>query len=209
MIFRIRRAAADYMQASISFRPLGRSDFPLLQKWFSAPHVEAWWRERPDLASVEAKYGPRIDGVEPTHVFVIEYAGRPVGWIQWYLWSDYPEHAAQLNAETNSAGIDLAIGELEMTGLGLGPIAIREFLTQIVFAAPHVTGVVTDPEDGNFRSLFAFRKAGFALTETARLAGENVQRRVVRLDRPHVYVPGQSRRSVIVRLNRHSACADL
>jgi len=148
--------------------------------------VDAWWRERPDLASIEAKYGPRVDGLVPTHVFVLEYGGRPVGWIQWYLWSDYPEHAAQLNAETSSAGIDLAIGELEMTGLGLGPIAIREFLTQIVFANPHVTGVVTDPEDCNFRSLLAFRKAGFALTETVQLPGENVARRIVRLDRPPV-----------------------
>jgi hypothetical protein len=73
-----------------------------------------------------------------------------------------------------------------MTGLGLGPIAIREFLKQIVLADPHVTGVVTDPEEGNFRSLLAFRKAGFALTDTVQLAGENLKRRVVRMDRPSV-----------------------
>ena len=47
---------------SISFRPLCRSDFPLLQKWLSAPHVAAWWNESADLASIEAKYGPRDEG---------------------------------------------------------------------------------------------------------------------------------------------------
>jgi len=172
------------MQASISFRPLGRSDFLLLQEWLSAPHVAAWWHERLDLASVDAKYGPRVDGAEPTRVFVIEHSGRPVGWIQWYLWLDYPEHALQLRAELASAGVDLAIGELAMTGLGLGPVAIREFLRQIVFADPGVSAVITDPEEGNLRSLRAFQKAGFAVTNIVQLAGETFKRRVVRMDRP-------------------------
>jgi len=172
------------MQASISFRPLSRSDFPLLQEWLSAPHLAAWWHERLDLASVEAKYGPRVDGAEPTHVFVIELAGRPVGWIQWYLWSDYPEHAVQLGVEPASAGIDLAIGEVAMMGLGWGPIAICEFLRQIVFADPNVSAVITDPEENNLRSLRAFKKAGFTVTSTVQLAGEDFKRRVVRRDHP-------------------------
>jgi aminoglycoside 6'-N-acetyltransferase len=176
-------AHVDVIQASISFRPLGRSDFPLLQEWLSAPHVAAWWHECLDLAAVDAKYGPRVDGAEPTHVFVIEDGGRPVGWIQWYLWSDYPEHALQLRAEPASAGIDLAIGELAMTGLGLGPVAICEFLRQIVFLDPSVGAVITDPEEGNLRSLRAFQKAGFTVTNTVQLAGENFKRRVVRMDR--------------------------
>jgi RimJ/RimL family protein N-acetyltransferase len=172
------------MQASISFRPLGRYDFPLLQEWLSAPHVDAWWHERLDLASVDAKYGPRVDGTEPTHVFVIEHGGRPIGWIQWYLWLDYPGHALQLKADLGSAGIDLAIGELAMTGLGLGPVAIREFLRQVVFRDRSVSAVITDPEEGNNRSLRAFEKAGFAVTDTVQLAGESFRRRVVRMDRP-------------------------
>jgi aminoglycoside 6'-N-acetyltransferase len=172
------------MQVSLSFRPLSRFDFPLLQEWLSAPHVAAWWHEPLDLASVYAKYGPRVDGVEPTHVFVIEQDGRPVGWIQWYLWSDYPEHASQLRAELGSAGIDLAIGERAMTGLGWGPTAICEFLRQIVFADLRVSAVIADPEEDNLRSLRAFKKAGFTETNTVQLAGENFKRRVVRINRP-------------------------
>jgi hypothetical protein len=50
-----------------------------------------------------------------------------------------------------------------MTGLGLGPIAIREFLRQIVFADPSVSAVITDPEENNLRSLRALRsRIGFA-----------------------------------------------
>jgi len=67
---------------------------------------------------------------------VVEQEGRPIGWIQWYLWADYPEHAQQLEAAPFSAGIDLAIGEVKMTGLGLGPVAIREATKQLVFVNP-------------------------------------------------------------------------
>jgi aminoglycoside 6'-N-acetyltransferase len=171
------------MKGSISFRALGRSDFPLLEEWLSAPHVAAWWREELDLAGVEAKYGPRVDGAEPTHVFVIEFVGRPVGWIQWYQWSDYPAHALQLRAEPGAAGIDLAIGESGMTGQGLGPVAIGEFLRQRVFVNGCVKAVVTDPAESNIRSLRAFAKAGFAMADTVQLAGEDFRRIVVRLDR--------------------------
>jgi aminoglycoside 6'-N-acetyltransferase len=172
------------MRASISFRPLQRSDFPLLQEWLAAPHVAAWWNERNDLAGVEAKYGQRVDGAEPTHVFVIEQECRSIGWIQWYLWADYPEHARQLGAEPAAAGIDLAIGEPDMTGLGLGPIIIREFLDQFVFANSGIGAVVADPEERNLRSLHAFRKAGFNMVKTVSLASECCRRQVVRLVRP-------------------------
>lgn len=129
------------------------------------------WNEHFDLASVEAKYGPRVDGAEPTHVFVVEQEGRPIGWIQWYLWADSPEHAVQLGAAPSSAGIDVAIGELEMTGLGLGPVTIREFLERFVFRNPAVCEVITDPEQSNLRSLRAFLKAGFSVVKTVQLVG--------------------------------------
>jgi len=161
------------------FRPLDRSDFPLLQKWLAGPHVNRWWHETLDLAGVEAKFGPRVDGTEPTHVFMIEDNGQPAGWIQWYWWSDYPAHAAQLGAEPGSAGIDLAIGEEAMIGRGLGPAAIVQFLRQIVFA----NSVYCDPEEANVRSLRAFEKAGFTAMHSVQLAGENFRRRVVRFTR--------------------------
>jgi RimJ/RimL family protein N-acetyltransferase len=75
-----------------------------------------------------------------------------------------------------------------MTGLGLGPVAISEFLRQIVFANPSVSAVITDPEEGNLRSLRAFKKAGFTVTKTVQLAGENFKRRVVRMDRASAQV---------------------
>jgi RimJ/RimL family protein N-acetyltransferase len=91
--------------------------------------------------------------------------------------------AQQLGAELESAGIDLAIGELAMKGLGLGTVAILKFLRQIVFADPRVSAVIADPEENNLKSLHAFKKAGFTFANTVQLAGEQFQRRVVRMDR--------------------------
>ena len=165
----------------ISFRPLERADFPLLQRWLSEPHVDAWWHEPLDLAGLEQKYGPRIDGIEPTHVFIIEHERRPIGWVQWYRWSDYPKHAAQLGAEPNAAGIDLAIGDASALGKGIGASVIREFILNVVSAQRGIAAVVTDPEERNARSCRAFEKTGFIPVRTVELEGENVRRRIMHL----------------------------
>ena len=109
----------------VSFRPIKRSDFPLVQKWLAAPHVAISWNEQFDLASLEAKYCPCIDGSEPIHVYLIQIDCIPIGWIQWYRWRDFPKHAMQLGADNRSAGIDLAIGEIEMTGTDWGLLLFR------------------------------------------------------------------------------------
>ncbi len=168
----------------ISFRPMRHADLPMLQRWLQLPHVDAFWREPFDLAGVVAKYGPQIDGVEPTHMFVIEYDGRAVGWIQWYRWSDYAAHAAQLGAELTTAGVDLAIGEVEMVGRGIGSAALALFIERVVFTDKSVSTCICDPEERNTRSLRAFEKAGFKIERTIVLQGETQPRCVVRLNRP-------------------------
>jgi aminoglycoside 6'-N-acetyltransferase len=168
----------------ISFRALARSDFPLLQKWLAEPHVDAWWHQPLDLSDLEQKYGPRIDGVKPVHVFIIEHEKRPIGWIQWYRWSDFPEHAAQLKADPGAAGIDLSIGEIALIGKGLGSSAIRNFVLGIVSTQPGVTAVVADPEERNGRSCRAFEKAGYVSLRTVQVRDEKVWRRVMHLSLP-------------------------
>lgn len=177
---------------SISFRALERSDFPLLRRWLSEPHVDEWWHEPLDLPGLEKKYGPRIDEVEPTRVFVMEHEKRPIGWIQWYRWADYPAHAAQIGAETNAAGMDLSIGELSFIGIGIGSTAIRTFVREVISADPGVTSIVTDPEERNGRSRRAFEKAGFIPTRIVQLKGEHVQRRIMLLRVMPANRPGSS-----------------
>lgn len=168
---------------SFKFRPLSRHDFPLLHKWLAETHVKKWWNDNLDMKGIEEKYGPRVDGAEPSCVFIILKHSEPIGLIQWYRWADYPEHAKQLGALADEAGIDLAIGESKMLGQGLGSTIITDFLNQIVFADPKIKAVVTDPEEKNLRSIRAFEKAGFVSRKLVQLKNENVQRQVVALGR--------------------------
>lgn len=167
----------------ISFRPMARSDFPLMQKWLAAPHVAMWWNERFDLTSLEAKYGPAIDGGKPIRVYLIQLGVVPIGWIQWYRWDDFPEHAVQLGVDHGSAGIDLAIGEVEMIGRGLGAAAIREFGANYIFTNRDLGAIVADPSVRNLRSIGAFKKTGYKIVDTVQLLAEDFERHVVRLDR--------------------------
>ena len=145
--------------------------------------MAAWWNERFDLASLEAKYGPAIDGTEPIHIYLIQVEGAPIGWIQWYRWRDFPEHAIHVSAGLMSAGIDLAIGDIEMTGRGLGPAIIREFGTNYIFADNDIDAIVADPSTRNTRSVSAFKKAGFNIVDTVQLPDEAFERHIVRVDR--------------------------
>jgi aminoglycoside 6'-N-acetyltransferase len=167
----------------IVFRPLSEQDLPLLQVWLSRPHVAKWWRQPLDLEGVRSMFRPAIEGRKPTHVYVIEREGRPAGWIQWYRWSDFSEHAARLGAEPNTAGIDLAIGEPGLLGQGIGPRAIATFLQRWVFVDPTITACVVDPDERNLRSIRALEKAGFVALRT-------------------VYSPVQQRSSLVMRLAR-------
>jgi aminoglycoside 6'-N-acetyltransferase len=168
----------------ISFRALQREDLSLVQQWLNQPHVLEWWHTPMSLEDVHAKYDPRIDGTEPTHVFLIHYDGRPVGLIQWYRWSNYMEHAQLLGAKPEYAGIDLAIGERDMTGRGVGTAAIRQFVDEIVFAETAIAAIVSDPEEKNTRSLRAFTRAGFIVARTTQHPGEDLRRSIVFLGRP-------------------------
>ncbi len=100
-----------------------------------------------------------------------------------YARADYAAHAALLGAEPEAAGIDLAIGEARMLGLGIGPQAIRAFLDTVVFRDPAIVACVSDPEARNVRSVRAFEKAGFRTVRTLRLPGESADRHVVRYQR--------------------------
>lgn len=171
------------MTDDLGFRALGSADLPLLGRWLARAHVAQWWRAPWDAEGVAAEYGPKIDGREPTRVFVIVLGGTDVGWVQWYRWADYPEHAGQLGADETAAGLDLAIGEPELLGRGLGPRVLRRFVEGVVFADPAITACICDPEVENQRSLRAFARAGFSVVRRVRRPDEDGDRLVMRRGR--------------------------
>jgi RimJ/RimL family protein N-acetyltransferase len=153
----------------ISFRPLTREDFPLLHRWLITPAVQAWWRSHTrTVDDVERKYGPQVDGSDPTRLYLILVAGRPAGMIQCYRHADYPGWQEAVGVPS-AAGIDYLIGEDGLRGRGLGSAAIAAF-TAIVFGLyPEVDSIVSVPQQGNRASCRALEKAGFSLLEEREL----------------------------------------
>jgi RimJ/RimL family protein N-acetyltransferase len=164
----------------IEFRPLAESDLELLRDWLGREHVRRWWREPIEEEIEERRVA--IAGGELTEYFLIVLGGRPVGMIQWYLATDYPEWDAVVEVGPGVAGVDLLIGEDELIGRGLGPRVLAEFARRVVFGRADVHAVVATVEEPNRRSWRAFEKAGFRHVRDVEEDG--LPHRLLRLGRP-------------------------
>jgi RimJ/RimL family protein N-acetyltransferase len=146
---------------AISFRLMTRDDLPLVHEWHQRPHVVRWWTVRKTFAETENHYLPTIEGTDPTDHYVALLDGEPLGMVQTYLFSDYPDWAALIGEGEGTAGLDLFIGDEAQTGRGLGTEMIRRFVEEIVFTRPETLACTADPDVRNIGSLRAFVKAGF------------------------------------------------
>lgn len=137
----------------------------MLSGWLAAPHVHQWWKQDPDPAAVEAKFGPEVDGTEPTELFVVEVDGEPVAMIQRYRIADYPDWVVSLGPTgapaAQAAGIDYLIGEADRIGQGIGSAMLSEFATLTFDRYPECTHLLVDIDPANRRSWRAIEKAGF------------------------------------------------
>lgn len=149
----------------VTFEPLRVADLPQVKTWLAEPHVAAWWGPPKTLAEVESDYRPAIDGDEPTWHYMVKLDGSPIGMIQWYRWSSYPDEKedGDIGAQPEDAGVDYFIGEPQMIGHGIGPLAIGLFLDQIVFSNPDISAVRTSVHVENRRSWRCLEKLGFVL----------------------------------------------
>lgn len=165
----------------IAFRPLVATDLPQLHVWLQREHVKRWWNDRETLDEVTAHYLPSIEGREPSDHYVILVDDRPAGMIETYLVSDYPDYDALVDVGPGVAGVDLLIGEPELTGRGIGTEVLRGFVDDVVFARPETHACVAGVDVENAASLRAFAKAGFAAVRDFEEEGR--RHRLLRRDR--------------------------
>jgi RimJ/RimL family protein N-acetyltransferase/aminoglycoside phosphotransferase (APT) family kinase protein len=149
------------MTIEIAFRRLQRDDLPLLARWQARPHIARWWGEPANLAAITAKYMPRIEGADPTEMFIIEVEGAPAGVIQRYRMADYPDWVAAIGCG-DAAGIDYYLGDQSLTGRGLGSRAIAAFARDTLARYPDLPLVIAAPQQDNVASWRALEKAGFS-----------------------------------------------
>jgi RimJ/RimL family protein N-acetyltransferase len=149
-------------EADFTFRPLARSDFPMMFRWRINPVVAQRWDPAPTtIDELEPEFGPMIDGAEKINGVVVEHAGTPIGFIQWYRLRDHPDYSGIDLAPESAAGIDLFIGEDGYRYRGYGAPMLRAFLRNVLFAHSDITGCAIDPLVENTSAIAAYRRTGF------------------------------------------------
>lgn len=163
---------------------MAADDLRLLHDWIQRPHVRRWWTGQYTYEDVVAHYLPAIEGTDPTDHYFALLDRRPVGMLQTYLVADYPTYAELIRiGDDTTAGVDILIGEEELTGQGLGTEILRRFVNGVVFARAETTSCVADPDIANLASVRAFEKAGFHVERTFIDPDDGQTHALVRRDR--------------------------
>ncbi len=120
------RLADRAIVVALSFRPLAMADLPALVRWQHAPHAIRWFPEQLELAAAQRKYAPRIAGESPVQVHVLIVDGQDCGFAQHYRTGDVDAAAP----DPDAIGIDYTIGLENLTGRGLGPQLIWNYIRE-------------------------------------------------------------------------------
>lgn len=141
-------------------------DHELLIRWRNSPHVRAWWDpDLPDLTleAARSEYGPdTMDGAKTT-ACIVERAGMPVGFMQFYLWSSYADEADEMGIpfDASTWGVDIFIGDPGATGKGLGT-RMMDLMCRYLESERGATAIALTTEVGNDAAIACYLKAGFS-----------------------------------------------
>jgi ribosomal protein S18 acetylase RimI-like enzyme len=132
-------------------------DAGLVSTWLHAPHVSRWWGD-PEKALAEILDRPS-DGGDA----LIVAGGARVGYIRWQTPRRPELDAAGLHEVPDGAvDIDIAIGEREFVGLGIGPRALRQLVEGLIQdRGVPIPMIMLATSHENEAAVRAYEKAGF------------------------------------------------
>lgn len=148
----------------LSFRPLTRSDFPLLHDWLCRPHVAQWWPPPASFTQVEEEFAPYIAPGSTTHGYIALRDDEAIGFIQSYIAMGSGEGWWPAETDPGTRGVDQYLANAHQLGRGLGSAMVSAFVERL-FTDPAVTKVQTDPHPTNERAIRCYRRAGFVPVE--------------------------------------------
>ena len=157
----VKEFAVDHDRV-VTLRAMTRGDLVDVGRWRRSEHVRRWWVSDgdPTPEAVEDRYGPRIDGLTPTRMWVVELNGRSVGFVQDYRIGDYPEYAV-LGPDPQAIGVDYLIGEPAWVGRGVGVRMLWAWMQRARHRFPGAETFFAAPDHRNKASLRVLAKAGF------------------------------------------------
>lgn len=179
---------------AIVFRPLARTDFPLLTRWLADPAVHRWWFHETEPEAIERDFAPTVDGDDPSQDWIALADDVPLGLVQFGRYADFPEYEEELQAllpvPPGAASIDYLVGDARHRGVGLGTAMIAAFVARVWAAEPDVTTLLVPVMEANRPSWRALERAGFRRVARGPLEPDNPvdagdpTHVVLRLDRP-------------------------
>ena len=156
----VKQFVVDH-DSRVTVRAMTRGDLTVVTRWRQTEHLHRWWASDgdPTAERVAEQYGPSIDGMTPTRMWMAEVNGRSVGFLQDYRIGDYPEYAV-LGPDADAIGVDYALSE-EWSGRGLGARVLWAWMARARHRFPEATTYFAAPDHRNTRSLRMLAKAGF------------------------------------------------
>jgi aminoglycoside 6'-N-acetyltransferase len=187
----------------VQFRRTERADLPLIQEWLQRPHVARFWNHDTSDSAIERDFAGSFEGTEPSEDFIVLHDDAPIGLIQRYLFSAYPDDQAEMETLVAVPGgalsIDYFIGEPDLTGQGFGTAMIREMVVTTWAEHPSSDTIIVPVAVANPASWRALLAAGFTQVATGYLKPDNPiddgQHHVFRIDRPSVGFSSSQRRN--------------
>jgi AacA4 family aminoglycoside N(6')-acetyltransferase len=147
----------------VTLRLMTEHDLPMLHEWLNRPHIVEWWggeEERPTLDEVVEHYLPRVLAEESVTPYIAMAGDEPVGYAQSYVALGSGDGWWEDETDPGVRGIDQFLANPTQLNKGLGTKLV-EALVELLFSAPTLTKLQTDPVPNNHRAIRCYEKAGF------------------------------------------------
>ena len=151
------------LSEQISIREMTEEDLGVLLTWLTDPEVLMYYDGRDvhyDEGSLRENYW---DPLPPdSYRMVIEYGGRPLGYIQIFFADDEIREEYSYSSDLSKVyAADMFIGVPEYWNRGIGTAAM-EALCRWLRDSLGAEAVILDPRKNNPRAIHMYHKAGFS-----------------------------------------------
>lgn len=161
------RAFLDYLPTTLSFQPLERQHFQLLQSWLNTSQEISWWNEGKlwTRNEIDKKFSSMV-GATPSELpaksiraFIIYAASQPIGYIQSYGIDNFPKGYGTTGLTKALASFDIFMADVNYTNKGLEPFLIKQFLIKKIW--PHFNACFLSPATDNKSAIQILQSIGF------------------------------------------------
>lgn len=143
----------DHHVELVAYRPERHGG--LVASWIHRPHVSRWWGDPEKIAEELAV--PPAGGGEA----IIAADGVPVGYVRWQIPRRSELDAAGLfEVPDDVIDVDIAVGEADYLGRGVGPLALALLRDRLVEGGAATIMICASVD--NTRAVRAYEKVGFS-----------------------------------------------